>query len=265
MDQKSLEDSLAGLPLARISYFDSVGSTNDIVGGWAKKGQKGISLAVADEQTSGRGRAGRQWFTPAGSALAFSLLMPMEHLGDLGKLASTAGLPSLAVCQALENAYKLSPQIKWPNDVLLNGRKLCGVLAEAHWSGDRLQTLIYGIGINIAPLSVPREEELNFPATSLEDELGRPVKRVELLRSILERLFLLQEKGSSSKFIRAWQSRLAFKDEAVRIKDDSENITEGIVLGLDREGSLRLKTMSNETKVFQAGEIQLRPIIDNKV
>jgi len=265
MDQKSLEDSLAGLPLERIAYFDSVGSTNDIVGDWAKRGQQGIGLAVANEQSAGRGRAGRQWFTPAGSALAFSLLMPVEPLVDLGKMASTAGLPSLAVCQAMENLYKLSPEIKWPNDVLLDGKKMCGVLAEAHWSGERLQTLIYGIGINIAPKSVPQEEKVNFPATCLEDELGRSVKRDELLRTVLERLFWLQEQGRSSQFIRAWESRLAFKDQDVRLKDDKGNVTEGSVLGLDREGGIRLQTNSNEAKVFQAGEIQLRPFIDNKV
>jgi BirA family biotin operon repressor/biotin-[acetyl-CoA-carboxylase] ligase len=263
MDQKSLERRLAGLGIDRIAYFDQVGSSNDVVADWTREGFEGLGVAVADEQTKGRGRSGRKWFTPPGAALAFSLLVPKHNLANLGRSGRSAGLPALAVCQALEALYSLAPQIKWPNDVLLGGKKLCGALAEAHWSGEELQALIFGIGINIAPTSVPPAADLNFPATSLQDQLRKPVDRIEVLTAVIERLVALIAHFQATELIQGWESRLAFIGQDVRLKDGSGNTSEGRLLGLDEDGSLKLKLSSNKVIVSQAGEIQLRPLNKN--
>jgi len=142
MNQLKLEKQLQGRSLGAIRYFDSITSTNDEAANWIKTDAPDVALVVADEQTAGRGRSGRKWHTPAGSALAFSLVLRSEEqINQLLKYQNTArlnGLGALAVCQALQNKYELTAQIKWPNDILVQGKKVSGVLAEAHWIGNKL-------------------------------------------------------------------------------------------------------------------------------
>jgi BirA family biotin operon repressor/biotin-[acetyl-CoA-carboxylase] ligase len=167
MDQTSLQALLADLPLGSVRYFATVGSTNDLAGRWVEAGAPDLALVAADEQTAGRGRLNRRWITPPSSALAFSLVLKNPVEADV--LRYTA-LGALAVCDALNAALSpvLPAQIKWPNDVIATRRKLAGVLAEAHWQGESLTAVILGIGINVAPPSVPPDEQLNYPATCVE-------------------------------------------------------------------------------------------------
>ena len=155
MNQSLLETRLADLPLGGIRYFERIGSTNDEAAAWLKQGCPDLALVVADAQSAGRGRAGRKWFTPPGAGLAFSLVLragdATRQLLAQGNTARLNGLGALAVCQALQEQHSLPAQIKWPNDVIVNGRKLAGVLAEAHWLGSELSAVVLGIGINLAP------------------------------------------------------------------------------------------------------------------
>ena len=118
-------------------------------------------------------------------------------------------LAGLGVAVALEN-LGLSPQIKWPNDVLLARRKVCGILAEAAWVGDQLQALVLGVGVNVASSSVPPDDQVIFPATCVEAAAGRAVDRLDLLREILRAIFEWRSRLAQPEFIDAWQSRLAF-------------------------------------------------------
>lgn len=256
MNQAEFDQAVAGLPFARQAFFTTSGSTNDIVTAWASEGQQGLCLACADEQTSGRGRAGRSWITPSGAALAFSLLLDSWRAPQGNLLGLVSGLGALAVCEALEERFQLAPAIKWPNDVLLGGRKVCGTLAEAHWSGSRLSALVLGIGINVAPPSVPPSDLLNFPATCIEEELQAKVDPVGLLRSILERLIAWKDGLENEDFIRAWEKHLAFKGETVHLVG-GERPVEGEILGLTPDGRLRLRANGAE-QAFNIGEIQIR-------
>ena len=161
MDSFSLEKSLAGLRLGPLHYYHQIGSTNDEAARWAADGAPDLSLFVADEQTDGRGRLGRRWFTPAGSALALSLILRDQGQGSAlpRHITRLTALGALAVCDALSDLYALQAEIKWPNDVLLSRRKIAGVLAEAHWQGEQLVAVILGIGVNVrqAALPLPRE------------------------------------------------------------------------------------------------------------
>ena len=263
MDQTSLTQALQGLPLHKVVYLPTVGSTNDEVVKLAEGGAKALSLVVADEQSKGRGRSGRNWLTPSGSAIAMSVLLPADGISGT-ELAKVTGLGALAVCEALQK-YQLEVQIKWPNDVLLNGKKVCGVLAEAHWRGDILEHLVVGIGINVATTSVPPAETLNFQAISIEEVLGRQVQREELIREVLASMHNWWPSLGSSEFITAWESHLAYIGEDVEIVSTNQEVeaVSGALIGLNDLGHLRLKLSTGKEKSFEASEIHLRPRVDS--
>lgn len=265
MDQQSLESRLAGLPLGGIRYFDVIGSTNDYAAAWAQRGASDTSLVIANEQTAGRGRDRRHWFTPPGSALAFSLVLRPEIPDEEGHITRITGLGALGVSRALRQCYQLPAEIKWPNDVIINQRKVCGVLAEATWLGEHLSAVILGIGINIAPSSVPPNDwsghhQHPFPAGCIEDMLGEPVDREGLLYAILQEMLEYLPRLSEPHFIQNWRQNLAFLGDWVQVITSETEILEGQVAGLSENGSLMLRLRSGEQVILQVGELHLRPV-----
>lgn len=260
MDQSRLEAALADLSLGAVRYLPRVGSTNDEAARWIAEGAPDLALLVADEQTAGRGRAGRHWLTPPGVALAFSLaLYPPPDNGHT--LPRTTALGALAVCDALRNRYNLPAQIKWPNDVLVARRKLAGVLTEMQWLGEQPASLVLGIGINVAPASVPPESTARFPATCVETALGRPVDRLQLLHDVLASLLRWRPRLSTPDFTHAWEDSLAFRGEWVQISiGDGPPFQQGVLVGLVSDGALKLRTASGEMVTVQVGEVRLRPV-----
>ena len=139
------------------------------------------AVVATDEQTGGRGRLGREWVAPAGTSLLASVVLrPDVPTADLPELSLVAGR---AVAQALADVAEVRPEVKWPNDVLLNGRKVAGILAEAR--GGRV---VLGIGINVSQRAHELPARPSYPATSLLLETGRVVARADLLAAVLERL-----------------------------------------------------------------------------
>jgi BirA family biotin operon repressor/biotin-[acetyl-CoA-carboxylase] ligase len=268
--QKKLRENLSSIPLGGLRYFNSIGSTNDEALAWAAEGARDFSLVVADEQTTGRGRAGRKWITPHGTALAFSLILrpaltpgpsPDYGRGESSQPSLFTGLGALALADALK-AHKLKPQIKWPNDVLLNKKKVAGILVESVWTGDALDTVVLGMGVNVLADSVPPAHELLFPATSVEAELGRPLERAELLRDILSALVTRRHGLATGEMVKAWDKNLAFRGEQVQVWKGSEEPLQGRVIGLASDGSLRLLVAQRDKIVtVQFGEIHLRPLV----
>lgn len=281
MDQRSLENLLAGLPIGPVRYYGKVSSTNDLAIRWAAAGAPDLSLLVADEQTAGRGRLDRQWFTPPGAGLALSLVLRPENLTaeivptPLSKpsqetnpiaLPRLTALGALAVCETLNQALPpmLPAQIKWPNDVIATRRKLAGVLVELQWSGDRLSAAILGIGVNITPQSVPPTDTLSFPATCLEEVIGSPIDRWAFLNSLLANILHWKERIATEEFMHAWLGRLAFRGEWVVVLnetgagEDTIPVREGQVAGINPDGSLRLRRRSGEIESIQFGEVRLR-------
>ena len=168
MNERTLRRALADLPLGEVRFFEQTGSSNDIALAWAAEGAPDLSLVYAEQQNSGRGRARRRWLTVAGGGLAFSLILRPEA-GQERSPASFSALAALGVCSALE-ALDVPAEIKWPNDVLVCGRKVCGVLAEAVWLGEQVDRIVLGVGVNVTPASIPPADGLTFPATCLEGE-----------------------------------------------------------------------------------------------
>lgn len=270
MDGQLLQQALNGLPLGALRYYVQTGSTNVEAARWVDAGAPDLALVVADEQTAGRGRQGRSWYTPPGAALAFSLALRGDprrilSLETPAFLARLTALGAVAVCQALSQLYDLQAQIKWPNDVLLQRRKVCGVLAEAFWQGEQLIAVILGIGINVSPASLPPDETLIYPATCVEAVLGKPASRLELLRSVIENLLRWRNRLSDPDFLAVWDALLAFKGEEVAVYIGTQMTEppeeEGVLLGLDARGCLRLRLQNGEERALCSGELRLRPVV----
>jgi len=258
MNQNELKRSLSKLRLGDIRYFESIGSTNDEALALAASDAPDLSIVIADEQTAGRGRLDRRWFTPKGTALAFSVLVhPTAE--EKPYLTRTVGLAAVSVAESLR-VRGLAAQIKWPNDVLIHGRKVCGILTESVWSGEDIDCIVIGIGVNVLRDSVPPRETLLFPATSLEEELGYAPERLEILREILAALIQLRPRMRTEEFLQQWQSLLAFQEQSVQVEAGDAPPVVGQVVGLDSDGSLRLRKEHGEFVTVRFGDVRLRPL-----
>jgi BirA family biotin operon repressor/biotin-[acetyl-CoA-carboxylase] ligase len=253
-----LEHALAGLRLGRPLYaFAQIGSTNDEARRLAEAGAPEGTLVVAEEQTAGRGRAGRRWLTPPGAALAFSLVLrPKLAAAEAGRLTMLAGLAAVEAIDAIAPGVAA---LKWPNDVLAADQKAGGILVETEISGDRLDFAVVGIGLNVS--FAPAPEVVAFPATALEAAAGAPVDRGRLLRGILERLdehyaHLPAQPGSDPLHAR-WAARLAWLGETVSVRQ-GEGETVGRAEAVDPDGALILRLASGAARRVRAGDVRLR-------
>jgi BirA family biotin operon repressor/biotin-[acetyl-CoA-carboxylase] ligase len=252
----AVQHALTGLRFGQpVHVHASLGSTNDEAKRLADAGAPEGVLVLAETQTAGRGRQGRRWLTPPGTALALSLLLrPVLEPQHATRVTMLAGL---AVCEALEQAAGIQPALKWPNDVLLDGRKAGGILVETGLSGEQLDYVVVGIGLNVS--AAPPPEAVLFPATAVATATGRPVDRLALLRAILERL----EAGYgdlpplSNRLHSAWRQRLVWVGERV-VAQSAEGDYHGVVTGAAEDGALLLKLDTGEVVRIVAGNVSVR-------
>jgi BirA family biotin operon repressor/biotin-[acetyl-CoA-carboxylase] ligase len=251
--------TLENLRLGGLRVFQRIASTNNEAMAWASEGASDLSLVVSDEQTAGRGRAGRKWHTPAGLGLAFSIILrhSTRDEPDFGRMA---GLGALAVAEACEG-FGIQTEIKWPNDVLVRRRKVAGILVEAAWSGNNAEAYVIGVGINVLHGSIPAEASVSFPATSIEAEIGHSPTRLDVLQAVVRSLVAWRGRMYTQEFILAWESRLAFRGERVNLARDSQTPIRGTLLGLMSDGRLRLSVAGDEI-LLSAGELHLYPTND---
>ena len=258
MNRIHIERALSSLPLGEIRFFETTGSTNDEALAWASSDAPELSLVVAGEQTSGRGRRDRRWYTPPDSALAMSLILHPTSV-ERAHPSRTTGLLALSLTESLLER-ELTPQIKWPNDVLLSSKKVAGILVESSWMGEKLDAMILGLGVNVLEGAIPSADKLLFPATSVETELGHPIDRVDLLKDILTKLLDWRPKLGTDDFIKAWEESLAFRGQQVQVEGRGEKPVIGELLGLEPDGGLLLRTEHGKSITVHFGEVQLRPL-----
>jgi BirA family biotin operon repressor/biotin-[acetyl-CoA-carboxylase] ligase len=246
---------LTGLRFAHPLYlYQQIGSTNDEAKRLAEAGAPQGLLVVAEEQTAGRGRAGRRWITPAGTAIAFSLVLRPELPARRAmRLTMLAGL---AACEAIEQVTGLRANLKWPNDVLVSGKKVAGILVEAALDGDRVGHAVLGLGMNVS--LAPPPEAVDFPATSLEAEAGREIDRFHLLRAILSRLEARYASLEAESLHADWHARLALMEQAVIVRTTDGDYA-GRAEGVDPDGALLFRLESGESLRLLAGDVRLRP------
>ncbi|MDP2729665.1 MAG: biotin--[acetyl-CoA-carboxylase] ligase [Dehalococcoidales bacterium] len=232
----------------RVLYHPSVTSTMEIARREARQGAAEGTLVVAGEQTVGRGRSKHVWLTPEGN-IALSLIL---HPG-LSCLPSLIMLASLAVARSIERVTGLSPQVKWPNDILINGKKVCGILIESDVQGSTVNYTIIGIGINVN-LKPADFAEIREIATSLSYELGQEVSYLSMLRCLLtelESLYLLLLSGGS--LYEEWRAKLVTLGKKVRVIS-GDTVQEGIAEEVTRDGGLLLRRPDGEFTRIVAGE-----------
>lgn len=258
LTQEELRRALAGLPVGEIHCFESIGSTNDFAFERSAEGAPDMTVVTAFEQTKGRGRMQRQWVTVPGTSLPMTvIILPRES--ELGSLNLFSPLTGLAVREALRIGYGIEAEIKWPNDVLLNRRKICGILCETQWEEDRLKALILGLGTNLLHGSAPVIPDITYPATSVEDETGIAIPRADWIRSFLEQLIRLRPLLGKPGFFELWESCLAYRGETARLVRPDGGSMICTVLGIDPQGNLVVKNETGREESFLAGEISLRP------
>ncbi len=235
-----------------VLYYHSVTSTNDIAREQAlQKALEGTAV-IADQQTTGRGRLKRAWVSPQGNIAVTVVLYPArKYLHYLTMLAS------LAVLHGIEKTTGLKCQLKWPNDVLINNKKVCGILLESQADVDSVDYAVIGIGINVN-MKLADYPEIASIATSLADELGREVSRLEMIRNLfieMEKLYLCLQAGES--LLTEWRDNLITLGKNVRVRSN-EDVFEGIAEAVADDGSLLLRCPDGSLMKFMAGDVTLR-------
>ena len=242
-----------GLVGSRLIYYDSLTSTMDEAQRLAERGEPEGTVIIAEEQTAGRGRFGREWISPAGQNLHFSaLLKPTAAQLPYVNMAAT-----LAVSEAVDQVASLKTSIKWPNDVLVDGEKLSGILVESVVEAGGVSYAIVGIGVNVNldPSLVP---EIASTATSLLKETGRTVDRTTVLRLVLARLDdLYRAVRAGRSLIDDWASNLETLGHEVRIRV-GDQVVEGRAEAVDDHGNLILKRTDGSTFTAVAGEVTVQ-------
>jgi BirA family biotin operon repressor/biotin-[acetyl-CoA-carboxylase] ligase len=242
----------------RVLRYESVTSTNSEVARLAADGaEEGLAI-VADEQTAGRGRLQRAWSSPKGAGLYFSALLRPRLSADRWSLITFAA--ALATGDALLEASAVQTDIKWPNDLLANQRKICGILAEAIETPAG-RAVVVGIGINLTNGAFP--EELIGVATSVAHESGRQPERETILAALLNALArwysLLHEPDGAGKIVAAWTSRSSFASGKLVQVTNGDEVLQGITRGVDNDGALRLET-THGVQLIRAGDVtNVRP------
>jgi BirA family biotin operon repressor/biotin-[acetyl-CoA-carboxylase] ligase len=235
----------------RVIAYPRLTSTNDIAKRQAKKGAREGTVIVAEEQTAGRGRLKRAWLSPRGSIALSVILHPTPaHLPYLIMVAS------LAVVHCIEKTG-LKAQIKWPNDVLVNDKKVCGILIESDVRGSAVDYAVIGIGLNVNldPIAFP---EISSTATSLSQELGKELSRREIIRCLLvklESLYLALPEGDS--VFREWRDRLVTLGKEVELTS-GQTTYQGVAESVAGDGSLFLRQPDGKLIKVVAGDVSLR-------
>jgi BirA family biotin operon repressor/biotin-[acetyl-CoA-carboxylase] ligase len=157
-------------------------------------------------------------------------------------------------------SYSLPAIIKWPNDVLIDGRKVAGILVESVWNGEAVDCTVIGIGLNVFRPAVPPQEMLQFPATSLEEAMGDPVPPRELiLHDILKALLNWRTRLASDDLIAEWEEHLAFRGQIVQVTKRDAPTIRGTLIGLASDGSLLLDNEHGKRITVRFGDVRLRP------
>jgi len=243
-----------------ILRFESIDSTNLEAMRQARAGAPEGLCIVAREQTAGRGRLDRSWHSPKDAGLYFSIVLRPTLEMNLWPLLPL--MSALAVSDALTKSSGLRTDIKWPNDILADDRKLCGILAETVETANAPAAIV-GIGVNLTNEAVPKD--LPSTATSIEEIAHRKpdVERVmtELLEAITERYEVLQSAGGAEHTLREWCANSSFAFERqVRVSLGSDSFI-GTTRGLETDGALRVETADGKIKIVRAGDVTaLRPL-----
>jgi BirA family biotin operon repressor/biotin-[acetyl-CoA-carboxylase] ligase len=234
-------------------YYPSVTTTMDEARKEAKAGASEGTVVVAEEQTTGRARLGRTWISPPGVVAVSIILYP-----EMSQLIRLTMVAALATSRCIEKATGLETTIKWPNDVLLNGKKISGILTESALRGQSVDWAVIGIGINVNfdPEAYPEIADI---ATSLSVELGKEVSQLEVLLHLLnEAEFFYSALRRGEPIYQQWRDKLETLGKVVQVKTGTD-LEKGYAESVDEDGALFLRRSDGSLARIVAGEVTLRP------
>ena len=242
-----------------VLYFDTIDSTNTKAQELAEKGYPSGTLVVADKQESGKGRRGRSWVSPSGTGIFMTLMIkPDINPNNASMLTLVA---ALAVAKAITSVTGEEAMIKWPNDIVVNGKKVCGILTEMNAQFDYINNIVVGIGINVHNESFP--EEISQMASSLMIEAGG--KRFHRAQIIAETMSYFEQYYDTflktqdlSALVREYDELLVNRNKSVRVLDPKEPF-DGKAMGITPKGELIVETWESR-KLVSSGEVSVRGI-----
>ena len=238
----------------QIHRLDSVSSTNSEVARLALAGAREGSCVVADEQTDGRGRLQRKWISPRNSGLYFSILLQPQI--DLKNWALLTLMSAVVVHDTLKETCGVNLDIKWPNDLIANERKICGILAETIESSYG-RAVVLGIGVNLTRNAFP--PEVAKTAISVEEATAKIPDRELVLQTLLAKLTEaytnLHGQNGQARILDEWRKRSSyFSGKEIRVSLGDE-VVQGVTRGLEDDGALRVETGDGQIKVIRAGDV----------
>lgn len=238
-----------------IFSFDTLNSTNTFAKSLSKEEVPHGTLIITEEQTAGRGRLQRNWVSPAGKNLLFSIILYPDFGIEKISLLPFAG--SLAIADAIETITGLSSTCKWPNDVLINGKKVCGMLLESSLGNSVQEKIILGIGLNVNQEEF--SEELKFKASSLQIESGIVINRVTLLQKILEELENRYEQLShfpAQQLLNDWRMKALLFGKKITVLESEFSFT-ATAIDVNEDGSLIIETEDGQKRNIFSGDVSL--------
>lgn len=236
--------------------YETIDSTNEEAKRRALEGAPGGSLFIAEQQTGGKGRLGRNWVSPAGTGMWFSVLLRPGALPL--RIAATTLLAGVAVCGAIRETTGCEAMIKWPNDIVVGTKKVCGILTEMSAEMERVEFVVIGIGVNANGTAFP--EPLRDRATSIRLETGRPVRRVALLQEILRRLEKLLQQNAvalTPAFLETYKASCASLGKLVGFQREGRRIT-GTAVDISPEGELIVRLPDGSQETVLSGEVNVQ-------
>ena len=234
-------------------YYPSVTSTMDVARKEAKEGAVEGTVVVAEEQTVGRARLGRSWINPPGVVAVSIILRP-----EMSQLIRLTMVAALATSRCIEKVAGLKTVIKWPNDVLIKGKKVSGILTESALRGQSVDWAVIGIGINVNfdPKAYPEIADI---ATSLSVELGKKVSQLEVLLHLLNELeYFYSALRRGEPIYQEWRAKLETLGKVVQVKTGTD-LEKGYAESVDEDGALLLRRPDGSLVRIVAGEVTLRP------
>jgi BirA family biotin operon repressor/biotin-[acetyl-CoA-carboxylase] ligase len=244
-----------GLFGSAIYRFEEVNSTNDIAKDFAIKGEKEGVVVVSEKQRNGRGRIGRSWFSPRGG-LWFSIIMrPKIRAYEMYKLTF---IVAVSVVNVL-NQFGISSAIKWPNDVLVKGKKICGILTEINSKNDQVEFAIIGVGINVNIEIRIFAESHGFSATSIRECLGKDIDSCSFFSLLLSEIEQNYEKFVRTGFepiLKEWKKNNCVLNSNVEVYESGERFS-GLALDIDDNGGLLIRLDNGTVKSIVSGDLNL--------
>lgn len=240
---------------SKILVFKTLNSTNKKAKELAAEGAESGTIVIANEQTEGRGRLGRSFYSPADTGIYLSLIIRPNVKAQKGVLITT--FASVAVCRAIESVFGLQCEIKWVNDVLLNKRKICGILTEGitDFETGNLEHVILGIGVNFTTENFP--DDIKNKAGSIQNTENKHIIRNKFIAELIDQLADITQEIQNGIFIEEYKNRSAALGKEIEVLGH-ENIRYGKAIDIDESGGLVISLENGENEILNSGEISIK-------